>query len=440
MKKYLLSLIVVFYSLILWAQDLDYAKTVMDKLCSQDMLGRGYVNAGDKKAAFYIENEFKKFAMLPYDTITATSGSRAGLRTVTFQQEFSLKVNTFPQVMKLQIDKLELKPGIDFLVSPTSSAAALQTSDLRFLTMKNMKDEPSFENFLLEDFTGYTIVIDPELFDKEPGKSYLKRVLANEMKADAIIVLTSNLMWGVAPYFDKYPTFYVKREIMPKKPVSVTFQVDTKYYYDYKSQNVIARVKGKKYPDKFIVIGAHYDHLGVMGINTYFPGANDNASGVALMLDLARHFSDVFNQPDYSMVFVAFGAEEAGLLGSKYFVQHPPVPLTSIKFMINFDMMSTGEAGMMVVNGKERGTEFGMMKTINTTKKYLIDVQSRANAAISDHYPLTEKKVPAVYCYLMGDPTKNYFYHLPGDIPANVSMKAYEGAFKLIVDFINEIK
>jgi len=440
MKKALILLNFLLISIFLFSQDLDYAKTVMEKLCSKDMFGRGYVSAGDKKAAFYIENEFKKWGLFAYDTITATSGSKAGLRTLSYQQEFSIRVNTFPQVVKLTIDKTDLKPGIDFLVAPSSSAAELQTSDLKNVTLKNLKDEPSFDNFLSEDYTGYTLVVDPSLFDKEPGKTYLKRVLANEMKADAIIVLTSSLVWGIAGQFDKFPTFYVNKAIWPKKPITATFQVDTKYYYDYKTQNVIARIKGKKYPDKFIVFTAHYDHLGCMGSETYFPGANDNASGVALMLDLARHFADVFNQPDYSMVFVAFGAEEAGLLGAKHFANKPPVPLSSIKFMFNFDMMSTGETGMMVVNGKERSAEFGTLKTINSTKKYLVDVQARANAPISDHYPLTEKKVPAVYCYLMGDPAKNYYYHLPGDVPSNVSMMGYEGVFKLLTDFVSELK
>jgi Zn-dependent M28 family amino/carboxypeptidase len=92
-------------------------------------------------------------------------------------------------------------------------------------------------------------------------------------------------------------------------------------------------VPGTLHPDSFVVFTAHYDHLGLMGRHNFFPGANDNASGVALLISLADYFQH-HPQP-YSVVFLAFSGEEAGLLGSGYFADHPPIKLSSVRFLIN---------------------------------------------------------------------------------------------------------
>ena len=90
-----------------------------------------------------------------------------------------------------------------------------------------------------------------------------------------------------------------------------------------------------------------------MGKNTFFPGANDNASGVAMLLQLANYYSKPENQPDYSICFIAFTGEELGLLGSKYYVQNPLFPLNQIKLLINMDMVGTGDEGITIVNTSE---------------------------------------------------------------------------------------
>src|SRR6201999_64747 len=95
----------------------------------------------------------------------------------------------------------------------------------------------------------------------------------------------------------------------------IEVSVGAKFIRNYTSQNVIGYVKGKDNPDSFIVFTAHYDHLGQMGKKVYFPGANDNASGVAMLLSLARYYSKPEHKPKCSIVFIAFGGEEVALLG-----------------------------------------------------------------------------------------------------------------------------
>src|SRR5699024_4573068 len=92
-----------------------------------------------------------------------------------------------------------------------------------------------------------------------------------------------------------------------------------------------------------LVFTAHYDHLGMMGKKAMFPGGNDNASGTSMLLSMAHYFQQ--NPSDYHLIFIAFAGEEVGLLGSKYFVENKSISLSSIHFLINLDIMGSGEEG-----------------------------------------------------------------------------------------------
>ncbi|MEJ7659546.1 MAG: M28 family peptidase [Hymenobacter sp.] len=178
----------------------------------------------------------------------------------------------------------------------------------------------------------------------------------------------------------------------------VTLQVDAQLLRAYPTQNLAAVVRGRTQPDSFLVVSAHYDHLGTMGKNVYFPGANDNASGVALLLELAAHYARPENQPACSVAFLLFGAEEAGLVGSTYFVQHPLIPLSRVKFLLNLDLLGTGEEGATVVNGRTFPAAYQRLTALNDTHHYLPRLTARGPAANSDHYPFSEAGVPAFLC------------------------------------------
>src|SRR5690606_30456084 len=91
--------------------------------------------------------------------------------------------------------------------------------------------------------------------------------------------------------------------------------------------NVVGMVRGTDDPDEYIVVTAHFDHLGRQG-NQVYHGADDNASGTAGLIELARYFAA--HPPEHSMIFAALDAEEHGLLGARHFVADPPVPLENI--------------------------------------------------------------------------------------------------------------
>ena len=133
-----------------------------------------------------------------------------------------------------------------------------------------------------------------------------------------------------------------------------------------RSQNVVAILRGRDavLREEYIVVGAHFDHLGRSTTFAQDPdakdairnGADDNASGTAAVLELARLFAKT--PPRRSVIFANFSGEELGLLGSQYFVEHPPVPIGRIVAMLNFDMIGRLKNDRLTVFGTATATEF----------------------------------------------------------------------------------
>jgi aminopeptidase YwaD len=165
-----------------------------------------------------------------------------------------------------------------------------------------------------------------------------------------------------------------------------------------------------------------------------FPGASDNATGTAMMLELARYYAA--NPAKYSMVFIAFAGEEAGLVGSKYFTEHPLVPLEQIRFLLNLDIMGDATDGISIVNGKTHEAAYKTLAELNATGENgfsFKEVRQGGAAANSDHYHFTEKGVPAFFIFTMGG--KGY-YHDIWDKAENVTLKNVPALGSLIKRFI----
>jgi Zn-dependent M28 family amino/carboxypeptidase len=115
--------------------------------------------------------------------------------------------------------------------------------------------------------------------------------------------------------------------------------------------NVLGMVRGTRVPERFLVVSAHYDHLGTRNGAT-FNGADDNASGTSAVLAMAAHFQA--QPPSHSIIFALWDAEEAGLVGARSFVASPPVPLTQIVANVNLDMVSRSDKGELYAAGASR--------------------------------------------------------------------------------------
>jgi Zn-dependent M28 family amino/carboxypeptidase len=170
------------------------------------------------------------------------------------------------------------------------------------------------------------------------------------------------------------------------------------------SNNVVGMVEGSDpaLKSEAVIFTAHWDHLGVgravVG-DTIYNGAADNATGCALLLELARAWAAQSPKPKRSAIFLAVTAEEKGLLGSKYYAEHPVVPLGKTALNLNFDMiLPLGVPESVVVNGSERTTAFPVVKAVAAKHKLEIEADQRAHLGVfyrSDHFSMARAGVPA---------------------------------------------
>ena len=262
--------------------------------------------------------------------------------------------------------------------------------------------------------------------------SFLKYSKENPAKG-VVIVTTEKLTWSGSTELFFKPCFTIKASALSDPIASIELAADNKFLKNHQTQNVIGYLEGVK-KDSLLVFTAHYDHLGMMGNETMFPGANDNASGVSLLLNLVKHFS--VTKPAYTVVFIAFAAEEIGLVGSKYFTDHPLFPLAKIKFLLNFDLAGTGDDGIQVVNGKIYQKKFDLMTRLNDQDKLLKQIKIRGEACNSDHCMFHSKGVPCFFIYTLGGIQA---YHDIYDRPETLPLTDYQDYFTLLIKFIEKL-
>ena len=401
-----------------------YARMIVDTMASERMHGRGYVNDGDKIAADFISNEYKKF----------------GLRSFEFDyfQKFSFPINTFPNKMNVEIDDQKLVTGKDYILQGASGGLT-GTFEIIHFNARVFNDRKLKVKFKKTDFQEMIILVDKanlDLKDKEV-MTWMDDFKTNSFKAKGVIFVEDKLTAEMSMKQESFLQMEMLRTSFTGNEKSITVNIENKIIPYYQSQNVIGYVKGSEFPDSFIVFTAHYDHLGQMGKDAYFPGANDNASGCAMLLNLARYYSMPENKPRCSIAFMAFGGEEVGLLGSMHYTEQPLFPLKNIKFLFNMDIMGTGEEGITVVNGSIFKEEFNNLVKINSEHNYLKEVKMRGKAAISDHYFFTENGVRCFFIYTMGGIKA---YHDIYDKRETLPLNEFEDLFKLITGFGNYLQ
>ena len=418
-------------------QDMPRVRKTIETLASPQMHGRGYVQQGDKLAAAYLRGRLKQMKLEPL--------------ALEYTQPFALDVNTFPGALKLRLAQgfvpglgphWTLRPGRDFIAQPASAGGNLQNQPLYYLDSTTVHSPASLQNFLRYCHSNSVVVLLDHYVQQRHNLP--AAVVSRVDSAAALLRVMTKLTASLVPVqeqqlmLDVRPQSLLHAEGRPSDSPAWTasLQLDAQLQRNYQTQNLAAIIRGTAQPDSFLVVSAHYDHLGMMGKNVYFPGANDNASGVAMLLELAAHYAQPENRPACSVVFLLFGAEEAGLVGSQYFVAHPLVPLKNIKFLLNLDLLGTGEQGATVVNGRLHEAAFRRLTAINETHLYLPALGARGKAANSDHYPFSEAGVPAFFVYTRGG---SQAYHDVNDKPAALSLAGFQGAFGLMRDFLNEL-
>lgn len=411
---------VLFLSFIASSQ-LDEVKRITETLCSEEFHGRGYTRSGDSLAAEFIAKEFKKVGAEP--------------RGDSYFQEFSFSVNTFPGNMLVEADEKILIPDVHFIADPSSPSYS-GTLKPGLITVQDLLDEEQLTKVvrgIIADPALNAILIDLT----DVGQDTLKELNGVEQAFSAVLpvirITDSKFNWSVGREQFRNPVIMIQDSIYQGQ---TTFRVDIEadFVEEHVARNVIAYIPSRKKCRKTIVFTAHYDHLGEMGEGVYFPGANDNASGTAMLISMARYFKE--NPVDYNVMFIAFAGEEAGLLGSKHYTEHPFQRLKKIRFLINLDIMGSGEEGITVVNATLFEREFNKLKELNQADSLLQQIKSRGPAANSDHYWFTEKGVPAFFIYTMGP---NKHYHDIFDTYDELTFNEYDDIVRLLTGFVTSI-
>lgn len=192
------------------------------------------------------------------------------------------------------------------------------------------------------------------------------------------------------------------------------------------TQNVVALLPGSDpaLRNEFVVIGAHFDHLGRSAFNALDPaagnairhGADDNASGTAAVMELARLFAH--HPPRRSLIFVNFSGEELGLLGSQYFVDHSPVPLDHVFAMLNFDMVGRMQNDKLIVYGAATATELpGIVDSANVAPQFQI-AKIGDGFGPSDQSSFYEKNIPVLF-FFTGE---HEDYHRATDVASKIDV------------------
>ena len=286
-----------------------------------------------------------------------------------------------------------------------------------FISIVSCNNNISQENRIFDDIN---YLADNKLEGRQTGSK--GEQIAADYIADRFKALKIDAK-GTNSYFQD---FSFNKSSNPHE--QVTFE-DTDNENQIFSKNVIGFIdNGAK---NTVVIGAHYDHLGYGGQGSLYVGkeihngADDNASGTALMLDLANQLKfDNFNN---NYLFIGFSGEEMGLLGSNYFVKNPTIDLSSINYMINLDMVGRlKEDKSLAIYGV--GTSPIFKQTINSNNDSFNIIENESGVGPSDHTSFYINDIPVLHFFT----GQHADYHKPSDDPDKIN---YQGV-KEISDYI----
>tara|TARA_B100001059_G_scaffold232428_1_gene270214 strand:- start:313 stop:1602 length:1290 start_codon:yes stop_codon:yes gene_type:complete len=399
-------------------------------MCSPEFHGRGYVQGGDSIAAAYISQNYAQIGIIPLSQ--------------TYYQEFNFSVNTFPNNCEVVFAGDRLIAGKEFIATAKSSGTCTrQPCNPKLFYSRFISGVEFLEIIQKRDFGGVDlkendILIVNNLNYSSDSIRQISFLISQYAKFKPIIELVNKkFTWSVSSVAHGSTHLKIQSSAIDKQidGEEVSINLDNRFINNHTARNVIGMIEARKKAKTTVMLTAHYDHLGRLGSETFFPGGNDNASGVAMMISLAQRF---ISKPlkHTNILVVAFAGEEIGLLGSKYLSEHPVISLDQIKFQLNMDIMGSGEKGITAVNGRVFQKEFKKLKKINKKLKAVPNVESRGKSANSDHHHFTEKGVPGFFIYTMG---YNQNYHDIYDTYEALSFSSFNGLSELFEKFIRQL-
>jgi hypothetical protein len=447
-------------------------------LASEELRGRGTGTPGLEKAALYLEREFRKIGLTPIgdqryrQSFRVTAGARLGRK------------NQATLVDKGRRQSLRL--GQDF--RPLSlSSTGMTSAEMVFAGYGITAREYGYDDYAGVDVNGRFVILlrhEPRVNDRgsifmgrnltEHAQTASKAANARAHGAAGVILVSGagdhggadeleSFLRLVGPADSGIPFVQVRSAVADQwltasgtsvkqleeaidkemKPRSFALprglrrelRVDIR-----RRERLVANVAGYRQGEdaEYVVIGAHYDHLGLgeqlslepSKAGTLHPGADDNASGTAGVVELARHLAALPKQKR-GILFLCFAGEELGLLGSSYYVNHPALPLEKAAAMINLDMIGRVRDGKVIVGGAAAGTPLrGLLEEVAKRRDLQVDFTGEATYGSSDHASFAARQVPALFFFsgLHGD------YHRPSDTWDRIDSAGAARLLRMVAD------
>lgn len=254
------------------------------------------------------------------------------------------------------------------------------------LIKERMKDE---EDFRFMKFPPRMRIIGDDFGTKIPAVA-IDGKLADYLLGDQHSLLT------LQEEIDK--TLKPRSFPLPNKKVSLVVYFKNEHVNAY---NIVAKVTGSDptLKEEVVIVGAHYDHTGKDNRGRIFGGADDNASGTAAVMELARAFQRLKQKPKRTLLFILFTAEEKGLFGARYYVDDPLFPLEKTVALINLDMIGRNDVEQMSLIGRYQYPKlFAIIdKTNRESVNFDLNFSVEEFIRQSDHFPFMRKDIPSVF-------------------------------------------
>jgi hypothetical protein len=445
-------------------------------LTDPSMEGRGAGTKGIDKAAHYLEKRYKSLGLKP-------AGTHSYFQPFTVITGAKLKSNNH-FVVETGAGKKDLKPSQDFV--PFSFSASGSTSgSLVFVGYGASADEFQYDDYAGIDVKDKIVVVlryEPSGFASKSGNTgttqhsqlITKAINARNHGAKAIVLVNGKLGDGEEDLLTRFGSVSGPENVgilfvQVKNSVADSwFQAAGKSLADTQTQintsdkpssfafpdnlhaslnvsientratvnNVLAYLPGRS--DEYVIIGAHYDHLGrgnfdslaPSQIGQIHPGADDNGSGTAGVLELARLLAPMKGQLQRGILFASFAGEELGLLGSAEWVKEPTLPLDKAVAMLNMDMIGRIKDEKIYIGGVGTGSTFKSLLEQDQPKSGFKIEYSAGGYSASDHTSFVSKKIPVLFFFsgLHSD------YHKPSDTWDKINADAAAKLLGLISD------
>ncbi len=460
-QYFALAFLMVFASLLLAREEEDLTEHIK-YLASDELEGRFPGTPGIAKAATYIETQFKEIGLEP------VGGA--------YRQAFDVKIgkNVPEETNSVSFDVITPRLGVPMdRIRPVRKNWYIDTNwtPLGFSENGQASGEIVFAGFGIsapdmnyDDYAGIDVkdkivivVMDSPDGEEEKGdfaryaSLRYKATNARDHGASAIVLVkfggdSSHVLMkptyenlgansgiiaiqamrnGLAEIFPRKQQLYpIQKEIVETKTPNsfvlpnITMNISVNLEDEYTStDNVFGMIRGTKYQDEYIIIGAHYDHLGYGGPSSTYRGkkklihngADDNASGVAGIIELARRIKE--NPIPVSAIFMAFSGEEMGLLGSSHYATNPLIPNSKVRAMLNLDMVGRLRDNKIKIFGIGTSNSFAsLMDSLSIRDS--IDIHKLSDGfGPSDHTSFYKEEIPVLHFFtgVHGD------YHHPND-------------------------